>query len=293
MPLSQYTLLHRGYQHLYNPSLAVVLRLIISVLPMCLHSSQPTRRTVSRHTWLDFVSGSPWYKKWVWITWTVLLRDCFRIHARTSRHDFWIAYLGLWIFALIGGFVFHFPFALLFSLDRVDIERIVVPFNVWLAVALITLVIRRIHDVGLSGWALLIPPLLGLTWLVLILIPLDYIEHIARINIFLDVLLTVVGMTPIIVGLAWPIVVCFWKSDPAINWWGFPAPIDTVRHGDLVVTADGMIGTITGEPDKRMVSIEIAPKLQIRIARKAIYDPNNSRRSGIWNVVFPWRTKQQ
>jgi preprotein translocase subunit YajC len=46
--------------------------------------------------------------------------------------------------------------------------------------------------------------------------------------------------------------------------------LDNLKPGDQVVTAGGIYGTVTDLVDDESVEVEIAPDLQVRVARKAI-----------------------
>jgi preprotein translocase subunit YajC len=46
--------------------------------------------------------------------------------------------------------------------------------------------------------------------------------------------------------------------------------LDTLKPGDAVVTAGGIYGTVTDLVDDEAVLVEIAPGLQVKVARRAI-----------------------
>jgi preprotein translocase subunit YajC len=46
--------------------------------------------------------------------------------------------------------------------------------------------------------------------------------------------------------------------------------LESIKPGDEVVTAGGLYGTVTDLVDDEAVMVEIAPDLQVRVARRAI-----------------------
>lgn len=80
---------------------------------------------------------------------------------RTSRRDFWNAYLMTIIVSLILGFISSF-----FGDNIVNIVSYIV--SVVFLVPLLTMEVRRLHDVNKSGWYMLVEliPLVG--WIILL-----------------------------------------------------------------------------------------------------------------------------
>lgn len=79
---------------------------------------------------------------------------------RTSRRDFWLAYLGYIILTVLVSFVAGFISGLL---DTEILSFIPTLFSLVFIIPLLAMEIRRLHDVNKSGWWLFISfvPLVG------------------------------------------------------------------------------------------------------------------------------------
>lgn len=79
---------------------------------------------------------------------------------RTSRRDFWLAYLGYILLSFIIGFVSGFIAGLL---DLESLSIIPTIFTLATFIPLLAMEVRRLHDINKSGWWLCISfiPLVG------------------------------------------------------------------------------------------------------------------------------------
>ena len=94
-----------------------------------------------------------WYLK--------VVRDNYaNFNGRASRQEYWMFFLFNVIFAFVAGFVDGF-----FGLGFLYLLYVLAVFIPGLAVG-----VRRLHDVGKSGWFLLISliPLVGAIWLIVL-----------------------------------------------------------------------------------------------------------------------------
>ena len=81
----------------------------------------------------------------------VYIEEIFTISGRASRKEYWgseLVVIPLYIFVVFGSY-FLFSFQTAEGIDAI--------FQAWGFIAAITSGIRRMHDVGKSGWYLLIP----------------------------------------------------------------------------------------------------------------------------------------
>ena len=80
----------------------------------------------------------------------VYIEDIFTIQGRASRKEFWgseLIFLPLYLVIAFIGYIFSEGFG----------DLIVNIGSIWSTIATITVAIRRAHDVGKSGWFMLIP----------------------------------------------------------------------------------------------------------------------------------------
>ena len=80
----------------------------------------------------------------------VYIEDIFTIHGRASRKEFWgseLIFIPLYLVTLVIGYIVSAGFG----------DLIVNIGSIWSTIATITVAIRRAHDVGKSGWFMLIP----------------------------------------------------------------------------------------------------------------------------------------
>ncbi len=80
----------------------------------------------------------------------VYIEDIFTIRGRASRKEFWgseLIFIPLYLVSAFIGYIVSDGFG----------DLIVNTGSIWSSIATITVVIRRAHDVGKSGWFMLIP----------------------------------------------------------------------------------------------------------------------------------------
>lgn len=79
---------------------------------------------------------------------------------RISRSEFWWGYLGSIVVGILVGLCIGFVSGFIAAMMRWDVETTVnlaiLPFQLYLTVAVLSLVVRRLHDLNKSGWWLLI-----------------------------------------------------------------------------------------------------------------------------------------
>jgi len=78
----------------------------------------------------------------------VYLKDLFKVNSRSSRWEYWGSELTYALFYIVVYTVFLF-----FSFEKIPLLTIYM--GVWNTIAFITVSIRRMHDIGKSGWVLL------------------------------------------------------------------------------------------------------------------------------------------
>ena len=74
---------------------------------------------------------------------------------RSSRSEYWWAVLSVFVISSLLGFVVGF-FGALAVLSMTTIQLLIVPIQIFLTIASVALVIRRLHDTDRSGWWYLI-----------------------------------------------------------------------------------------------------------------------------------------
>ena len=80
----------------------------------------------------------------------VFLEDIFTIKGRASRKEFWgseLIFIPLYFITLFIGYVISYGFG----------DLVASIGSLWSSIAALTASIRRAHDVGKSGWFMLIP----------------------------------------------------------------------------------------------------------------------------------------
>ena len=74
---------------------------------------------------------------------------------RSSRSEYWWAVLSVFVISSLLGFFVGF-FGALAGLSMTTIQLLIVPIQIFLTIASVALVIRRLHDTDRSGWWYLI-----------------------------------------------------------------------------------------------------------------------------------------
>jgi len=78
---------------------------------------------------------------------------------RSSRSEYWWGYLGSSIVGLLGGLIIGAVFGFLSAMMGWTFEAldlVILPLQIYLLIAGLSLSIRRLHDINKSGWWLLI-----------------------------------------------------------------------------------------------------------------------------------------
>ena len=79
---------------------------------------------------------------------------------RISRSEFWWGYLGSIVVAVLFGlcvrFAFGFVAAIMGWQAEIVVNLAILPFQIYVAIAAISLSVRRLHDSNKSGWWILI-----------------------------------------------------------------------------------------------------------------------------------------
>lgn len=75
---------------------------------------------------------------------------------KTNRKDFWLAILGIWLISMVLGFVCGFLGGLLGDSAATIFGLIPAIFALAIIIPSIAIEVRRLHDIGKSGWWLLL-----------------------------------------------------------------------------------------------------------------------------------------
>ncbi len=88
-------------------------------------------------------------------------------NGRARRTEYWIYNI---INSIIGGILFFLDYMLGTTIDGLDLGVLYLIYALFVFISVLTVAVRRLHDVGKSGWMLLIAliPLIGAIWLLVL-----------------------------------------------------------------------------------------------------------------------------
>ena len=88
-------------------------------------------------------------------------------NGRARRTEYWIYYI---INSIIGGLLFFLDYLLGTTIDSLGLGVLYLVYALFVFIPGVAVAVRRLHDVGKSGWMLLIAliPLIGAIWLLVL-----------------------------------------------------------------------------------------------------------------------------
>ena len=96
-----------------------------------------------------------------------VLKQYADFNGRARRKEYWIYNL---INSIIGGLLFFLDYMLGTTIDGLDLGVLYLVYALFVFIPGLAVAVRRLHDVGKSGWMLLIAliPLIGAIWLLVL-----------------------------------------------------------------------------------------------------------------------------
>ena len=96
-----------------------------------------------------------------------VLQQYADFNGRARRKEYWIYNI---INSIIGGLLFFLDYMLGTTIDGLDLGVLYLVYALFVFIPGLAVAVRRLHDVGKSGWMLLIAliPLIGAIWLLVL-----------------------------------------------------------------------------------------------------------------------------
>ena len=96
-----------------------------------------------------------------------VLKQYADFNGRARRKEYWIYNI---INSIIGGLLFFLDYMLGTTIDGLDLGFLYIVYALLVFIPGVAVAVRRLHDVGKSGWMLLIAliPLIGVIWLLVL-----------------------------------------------------------------------------------------------------------------------------